>query len=112
MVGIVAGRAVAGRATRTALVTAALFAVLLWDLVRPPADQWSARALLAGIHLYQATLSRRLPTVGVSCRFEPTCSHYAESSIRKHGALKGTARAGWRLLRCGPWTEKGTADPP
>ena len=107
MVGIVAGRA-----TRTALVTAALFAVLLWDLVRPPADQWSARALLAGIDLYQATLSRRLPTVGVSCRFEPTCSHYAEGAIRRYGALRGTGRSLARIARCGPWTPVGTVDPP
>lgn len=83
-----------------------------WDLVRPPADQWSARALLAGIDLYQATASRAMPVVGVRCRFEPTCSHYAEASIRERGALMGAARALRRLARCGPWTPAGTVDPP
>lgn len=91
------------------LVTALLLAV---DLARPPADQLSARALLAGVHLYQATLSPWMPALGVSCRFRPTCSRYAEGAIAKHGALVGSARAAWRVLRCGPWTEAGTVDPP
>ncbi len=92
----------------------AAFAVLLLglDLGRAPERQVSARVLIAGIDLYQATLSKLMPTVGVQCRFQPTCSHYAEGSIRKHGALKGTGKACWRLLRCAPWTEMGTIDPP
>jgi uncharacterized protein len=48
----------------------------------------------------------------VRCRFEPSCSRYAEGAIRKDGALVGAARATWRVLRCGPWTEAGTYDPP
>jgi putative component of membrane protein insertase Oxa1/YidC/SpoIIIJ protein YidD len=32
--------------------------------------------------------------------------------IRRDGALVGSARAGWRVLRCGPWTPAGTPDPP
>ena len=82
------------------------------DLGRPPSAQVSARMLIGGIDVYQATLSRLMPAAGVKCRFQPTCSHYAEGSIRKHGALAGTARAAWRILRCGPWTEQGTVDPP
>lgn len=82
------------------------------DLGRAPQRQVSARVLIAGIDLYQATLSKLMPAAGVQCRFQPTCSHYAEGSIRKHGALKGTGKAIWRLLRCGPWTEKGTIEPP
>ncbi len=86
--------------------------VLGLDLARAPERQISARVLIASIDLYQATLSKLMPVAGVKCRFQPTCSHYAEGSIRKHGALKGTAKAIWRLLRCAPWTEKGTVDPP
>ena len=82
------------------------------DLGRAPQRQVSARVLIAGIDLYQATLSKLMPAAGVQCRFQPTCSHYAEGSIRKHGALKGTGKTIWRLLRCGPWTEKGTIEPP
>jgi uncharacterized protein len=98
---------------RLALALALLFAVLLgYDLARPPRRQVSARALLGAIHLYQATLSPRMPLLGVQCRFHPTCSHYAEGAIRKYGALAGTARAAWRIARCGPWTPQGTYDPP
>lgn len=86
--------------------------LLALDLSRPPAAQVSAWVLIAGIDVYQATLSKLMPVAGVKCRFEPTCSHYAEGSIRRYGALRGTGRAAWRLLRCGPWTEQGTADPP
>jgi putative membrane protein insertion efficiency factor len=53
-----------------------------------------------------------MPLVGVNCRFKPTCSHYAEGAIRKYGALSGTGRAAWRIVRCGPWTPQGTIDPP
>lgn len=87
---------------------------LLWgiDLVRPPEKQLSARLLIGGIDLYQATLSKKMPAMGVSCRFTLTCSHYAEGAIRKSGALVGSLRAAWRILRCGPWTPAGTVDPP
>lgn len=95
------------------VIAGALAIVLLGaDLARPAEDQVSARALLGAIHLYQATLSPRMPLLGVQCRFRPTCSHYAEGAIRRYGALRGTLRAAWRVARCGPWTPAGTYDPP
>ena len=54
--------------------------------------------------LYRATLSGWL---GGQCRFYPTCSHYAEDAIRERGALRGTAMAAWRILRCNPFGEGG-----
>ncbi len=89
-----------------------LVVALAVDFYRPPAEQLSARALLAGIHLYQRTLSPLMPGMGVRCRFTPTCSHYGEAVIAKYGALKGSALAAWRILRCGPWTPAGTVDLP
>ncbi len=41
------------------------------------------------------------------CKYEPTCSHYAEQAIRVHGPLRGVLMAGWRLLRCNPWSRGG-----
>ena len=86
----------------------------LWglDLGAPPHRQVTARALLASIHLYQHTLSPVLGRSGVRCRFEPTCSRYAASVIEARGALDGGRLAAWRLLRCGPWTQGSTSDPP
>jgi len=55
--------------------------------------------LLAAIRLYQRTLS---PAVGVRCRFEPTCSHYAHEAIQQLGAGKGAWLALRRLARCYP----------
>ena len=41
------------------------------------------------------------------CRYEPTCSHYAEQAVRRHGVVRGLGMAGWRLLRCNPWSDGG-----
>lgn len=91
------------------LAAALLFAL---DVSRAPDRQLSARFLLGILHAYQATLSPWMPSAGVRCRFTPTCSHYAEGAIQRYGAVVGTGKAAWRLLRCGPWTPQGTVDPP
>lgn len=55
---------------------------------------------IALIRVYQWILSPVLP---MSCRFEPSCSHYACEAIARHGALYGAGLALWRILRCNPW---------
>ncbi|HDL01850.1 MAG TPA: membrane protein insertion efficiency factor YidD [candidate division Zixibacteria bacterium] len=60
--------------------------------------------LIFAIYLYRITLS---PIFGNSCRFYPSCSHYAEDALRKYGAFKGSMMAAKRLLRCHPWHEGG-----
>ena len=94
------------------LVALVLAVLLALDLARPPAQQLSARFLLASIDVYQATLSHAFGRAGVRCRFVPSCSHYAEGAIRQDGALIGSLRAAWRVARCNPWTPAGTVDPP
>ncbi|HVD70857.1 MAG TPA: membrane protein insertion efficiency factor YidD [Actinomycetota bacterium] len=64
-------------------------------------------ALVAIIKTYRVVLSGWL---GGQCRFAPTCSHYAEQAIHTHGAIKGSALATWRVLRCNPYG-KGGIDP-
>ena len=44
------------------------------------------------------------------CKYEPTCSCYAEQAVRSHGVVRGLALATWRLARCNPWS-KGGYDP-
>ncbi len=61
--------------------------------------------LLALIRLYQKLISPSLPAD--TCRFYPTCSHYGYQAIYKHGAIKGTGLAIWRVLRCNPWNPGG-----
>jgi putative membrane protein insertion efficiency factor len=71
---------------------------------------WPARTVLIGlIRLYRVTLSGLL---GGQCRFEPTCSHYAEAAIRARGAAVGSALAAWRIARCNPFARGGRDEPP
>jgi len=56
------------------------------------------------IKVYQILLS---PLIGPSCRFNPTCSHYAIQAITKYGALKGLYLGLKRIIRCHPWGESG-----
>lgn len=68
------------------------------------------RALLIGfIRIYRATLSGWL---GGQCRFYPSCSHYAEDAICSQGALRGSALAVWRVLRCNPFGKGGIEPAP
>jgi hypothetical protein len=96
---------------RALTVVALVLIAIALDLRRPPSSQWSTAAAVGGIHLYQATLSPVYAKMGVQCRFTPTCSHYGEEAIRKHGFARGGYLAAKRVLRCGPWTQAGTLDP-
>jgi putative membrane protein insertion efficiency factor len=60
--------------------------------------------LLAPIRLYQRVVS---PAIGPRCRYYPTCSNYAVDAIRELGPIRGTILAGWRLLRCNPFSPGG-----
>ena len=64
--------------------------------------------LITIIRFYQQYLSALKG--GPTCRFVPTCSAYAIEAITKYGALKGSALALWRILRCNP-ISKGGYDP-
>ncbi len=60
--------------------------------------------LILPILLYRKLLS---PLTPPTCRFRPTCSSYAVTALRQHGALRGSWLAVWRLLRCHPFPEAG-----
>ena len=60
--------------------------------------------LIAAVRGYRLLLK---PWLGNACRFEPTCSAYALQALQDHGALRGTALTGWRILRCNPWCDGG-----
>jgi putative membrane protein insertion efficiency factor len=63
-----------------------------------------ARALVLLIQLYRWVVSPLLPP---SCRFEPTCSCYAQDALRRHGLLRGLYLSTRRLLRCHPGNPGG-----
>jgi putative membrane protein insertion efficiency factor len=61
----------------------------------------------AGIGLvlaYRYTFGVLFPA---SCKYHPSCSRYAIEALRQHGLVKGSVLAGWRLLRCNPWSRGG-----
>src|SRR5262249_13386976 len=67
---------------------------------------------VATIHAYQRTLSPLAARAGIRCRFNPTCSRYAETVIRRDGVVRGSWESLKRVARCGPWTPDGTSDLP
>lgn len=60
--------------------------------------------LLGLVWIYRNAIS---PLIGANCRFQPTCSMYAEEALRKHGAFKGGWLAIRRIGRCHPWGGSG-----
>jgi putative membrane protein insertion efficiency factor len=56
------------------------------------------------IRAYQLLLAPVLPA---SCRYYPSCSHYAAEAITVHGPRRGLLLAVRRLLRCQPWGGSG-----
>ena len=62
------------------------------------------KLLIGLIRWYQRAIS---PHKAPVCRFSPTCSSYAIEAIERVGALKGTALALRRILRCHPWGGHG-----
>jgi len=60
--------------------------------------------LVAPIRAYQRWIS---PALAPRCRYYPTCSEYAVQAIRELGPVRGLIVAGWRLLRCNPFSHGG-----
>jgi uncharacterized protein len=42
-----------------------------------------------------------------SCRYEPSCSRYAEQAIQKYGLVRGSWMGLKRIARCQPWGSSG-----
>ena len=61
-------------------------------------------ALVLVVRFYQLVLSPLLPP---SCRYTPSCSHYAIEALEKHGALRGSWLAARRIARCHPFRPGG-----
>jgi len=56
------------------------------------------------IKIYQNLISPLFPP---TCRYQPTCSHYAKEALEKHGLFKGGFLAFKRILSCHPWGGSG-----
>ncbi len=67
-------------------------------------DALGKASLVALLRLYRSAVS---PALGPVCRFEPTCSVYAQQAIERFGAVRGSYLALRRLLRCHPFAQAG-----
>ncbi|MCH9659945.1 MAG: membrane protein insertion efficiency factor YidD [Bacteroidetes bacterium] len=56
------------------------------------------------IRIYQRGISPIFPS---TCRYQPTCSHYAVEALQSHGLLKGSRLAIKRIFSCHPWGGSG-----
>jgi putative membrane protein insertion efficiency factor len=63
-----------------------------------------SRLLTLLVRAYQLVFRPILPP---ACKFVPSCSDYAIEALRTHGAVQGVLLAGWRVLRCNPFTTGG-----
>jgi uncharacterized protein len=61
-------------------------------------------AIRGMIRAYQLLVA---PVVAPSCRYHPSCSHYAAEAVLRHGPWRGSLLAVRRLLRCHPWGGSG-----
>lgn len=64
----------------------------------------SRRIAVAPIRAYQKGIS---PLLGARCKYYPSCSEYAVQAVERFGILRGLVLAGWRLLRCNPFSRGG-----
>ena len=60
---------------------------------------------VALVHAWRVTFG--LLTPPGTCKYHPSCSQYALDAFRQHGLVRGGVLAGWRILRCNPWSHGG-----
>jgi uncharacterized protein len=62
------------------------------------------KAAMLLVRAYRVLISPMLPP---SCRFTPTCSSYALTSLERYGLIRGGWLAVKRIGRCHPWSPGG-----
>lgn len=65
---------------------------------------WIRKVFIIPIRLYQKVISPMFPP---TCKYYPSCSNYAITSIERFGIFRGLILATWRVLRCNPWSNGG-----
>jgi len=63
--------------------------------------------VLRALRLLLVPFESMVSVTSRTCKYHPSCSHYAEQAVRRHGVVRGLGLAGWRLLRCNPWSRGG-----
>lgn len=83
--------------------------LFLADTLRSPENQFTARAYIGFVHIYQAYGRPMLEGV-VACRYKPTCSEYSIKAVQKYGVWMGLYLTAKRLASCTNEVPMGTID--
>ena len=62
------------------------------------------------VKIYKKFISPLFYSMGIRCKYYPTCSEYMKQAIEKYGCLKGFFLGFKRFLKCNPFS-KGGYDP-
>ena len=65
------------------------------------------KIIIKVIQFYRKYIS---PMKRTKCPYFPSCSQYGMEAIEKHGVIKGSFLAAYRIIRCNPFS-KGGYDP-
>ena len=99
------------RRPETYLALAAVFVMALAaDSFQPAGRQYSARAYVGLVGIYQSHISPSMRSY-VRCRYRPTCSEYSRQAVARHGLLTGLWMSIGRTLSCRESVPFGTTDP-
>jgi putative membrane protein insertion efficiency factor len=60
--------------------------------------------VLLPVRAYRRIVSPAMPS---RCKYHPSCSAYAVEAVRSYGVVRGSVLAGWRIMRCNPWSHGG-----
>jgi len=75
--------------------------VLAVAILMGPGARWLPQAEIDLIRLYQRRASPLVASV-LTCRFDPSCSHFGLSVLQEFGFWKGNLLIGGRLIHCSP----------
>lgn len=62
------------------------------------------------IKFYQKYISKNFSSIGIKCKYHPSCSEYMKQAVLKYGFIKGVFLGIKRVLKCNPFS-KGGYDP-
>ncbi len=82
---------------------------IVFDAMRQPENQLTARVYIGFVHIYQS-VGRPLLKGIVACRFRPTCSDYSIQAVKKHGIGRGLVLTFSRIYSCDNHIAMGTID--
>lgn len=68
------------------------------------------KIILYLIKLYKRFISPIFKSMGIECKYYPTCSEYTKMAIEKYGCIKGILLGLKRIIKCNPFS-KGGYDP-